>query len=494
MLKFSCTSQLAKSKSSDVLLLPFWEEAKGAKRAGEPLKGPKPAAIALGDFKAKNGELSLIYESQATHPRILLLGLGSESAVSADSLRQAYAQAAKECQKRKWASLSVEVPLLGSLVNLTAEELLKAACEGILMGHYHWPKKEDKSGFRHIEWVGVLPAHLALFEKTELIMSGVFTARDLINQCAHATTPEFLACFAKGLAKEIKGSLKATVLDLEDIKKEKMGLLLAVSQGAAVEPRFITLSYQGHKKAHEHTVLIGKGITYDTGGLNLKPTGHMETMKSDMSGAAAVLATVATAALLKLPVNVTAVVPAAENAIGPNSFKPGDVFCARNGTRVEIGNTDAEGRLILADAISYAIDHLKPTRIIDLATLTGSIVIALGDEIAGLFCNDEQLACKLLQASKKVGEPLWQMPLYAGYKEKLKSSVADLCNVGGRSGGAVLAALFLQHFLPEKKNLPWAHIDLAGPAFLDKAAREWPKHGVGFGVRLLLEFLESEKK
>lgn len=269
---------------------------------------------------------------------------------------------------------------------------------------------------------------------------------------------------------------------------EKMGLLMAVSRGSAVDPAFIILSHTGAPKSKEHTVLVGKGVTYDTGGLNLKPPSSMETMREDMSGAAAVLATVATAAALKLKCNVTAVVPTTENAIGASSYKMGDVYTAYNGTTVEIGNTDAEGRLILADALAYAEKKLKPTRMIDLATLTGSVVIALGDEFAGLFTKDDKLAKTLQQAGKKSQELLWRMPLPKSYFKKLKSNVADLRNIGSRAGGSIQAALFLEHFV---KKTAWAHLDIAGVAFQTSESGYWPKNGVGFGVRLLINFLSS---
>ncbi len=252
-----------------------------------------------------------------------------------------------------------------------------------------------------------------------------------------------------------------------------MGLFLAVARGAAVEPAFIILQYRGYPASKDHTVLVGKGVTFDTGGLNLKATGSMETMRCDMAGAAAVLSTIGVIASLKLKINVTAVVAAAENAIGSRSYKPGDVYKSYSGVTVEIGNTDAEGRLTLADALAYSLDQLKPTRMIDLATLTGSVVVALGEELSGLFCNDDDLAQQLLEASKKTAEGMWRMPLFAPYKEQIKSDIADIKNTGGRPAGSITAALFLQKFVAD---VPWAHLDIAGPAWQQGErvlAKEW---------------------
>jgi len=244
-----------------------------------------------------------------------------------------------------------------------------------------------------------------------------------------------------------------------------MGLLLAVNRGSSQDPAFIILRYQGDRKLKEHTVFLGKGITFDTGGLNIKQTGQMETMKCDMAGAAAVLGLFRAVAGLGMRVNITGVIASTENAIGPLSYKPGDVYTSHSGKTVEIVNTDAEGRLILADALSYATQHLHPTAMIDLATLTGSVVIALGEEVTGLFSNHRKLAKKLSDAGLVSGERLWELPTYPEYKEQLRSSIADLKNSGGRKAGWITAALFLQEFVGD---VPWAHLDIAGTAYLSE--------------------------
>lgn len=270
-----------------------------------------------------------------------------------------------------------------------------------------------------------------------------------------------------------------------------MGLILAVGRGAPHDPCLIQAAYKGNPDSKEHIVIVGKGITYDTGGLSLKPTDGMLSMKCDMAGAAVALGVVKTAAKLGLKVNVTAVTPVAENSIGSKSYKLGDVYRSYSGKTVEINNTDAEGRLVLADALAFVVDKFAPTRIVDLATLTGACVVALGDEIAGLFCDDDLLAEDLLGASDLTDELLCRIPIHMDYMEAYKSEIADLTNSGGREAGAIKGALFLKQFVGD---VPWAHLDIAGPAYLPKPKFYHPMKATGFGVRLLIDFLERHAK
>jgi leucyl aminopeptidase len=264
-----------------------------------------------------------------------------------------------------------------------------------------------------------------------------------------------------------------------------MGLLLAVNRGSMRDPAFILVEYRGNPGSSDVTALVGKGITFDTGGLNLKPTGSMETMKDDMSGAAAVLGAIRAAAALKLKVNILGAIPTTENSIGSKAYKPGDVYRSYSGKTVEIANTDAEGRLVLADALAYVQKHYKPSRIVDFATLTGAVVIALGEEASALFCNDEGFAAKLMDAGSRSAERLWRMPLYPEYKELMKSTIADLKNSGGRAGGLCTSAAFLSYFV---KDVPWAHLDIAGTAFLSSPKHYHTTNATGVGVRMLVEF------
>jgi leucyl aminopeptidase len=319
-----------------------------------------------------------------------------------------------------------------------------------------------------------------------LICENVYFARDLTNTNADEVNPQYLVKVSLDLAKKLP-RVKATILDKKKIQKEKMGLLLAVNQGSHLDPAVIVLEYKGSANAKEHTVLIGKGITYDTGGLNIK-SGGMETMKCDMAGAAVVLAIIRTAAMLELPVHLTAVIPTTENAVSATSYKPGDVYTSMTGKTVEIANTDAEGRLILADAIAYAKKYLKPSRIIDFATLTGGIEIALGSEATGMMSNDDALADLFIRAGSETFERVWRMPLFEEYKDNLKSDVADIKNVGTRSASSCTAGIFLQQFV---EKTPWVHFDIACTAYFNEAKRYQPKFGTGIGVRLMIEFLKQ---
>lgn len=496
---FSAADQLSKRKEADLIVFPFWQQQKKGHSEAKPAAviGPfqelAKSALASGDFKGSAGETLLLYTRGGKERRCLLLGLGKEEELTVEGLRCAYSNVAKECQRKAIKRINLVVPTISELRKVNAEECLKGIAEGILLTNYRWEKlaalDEETVLLKSVCLIGIIPKFLGIVKEREHIAEGVYLARDLINGNADIVTPQFLAETANKIAEKFP-AVKANIFDKKWIEKEKMGLLLAVSRGSAVDPAFIVLNYKGAANSKDHTILVGKGVTFDTGGLNLK-TSNMETMRDDMSGAATALATVAIAAALNLEVNLTAVVAATENAIDATSYKPGDVYKGYAGVTVEIGNTDAEGRLTLADALAYSVKELKPTRIIDFATLTGSMVVALGEEMSGLFCNDDNLAKRLLESSQKTSEILWRMPLYDPYKERLKSDIADLKNIGGRPAGALLAALFLQEFV---HKTPWAHIDIAGTAFATKERGYILKNGVGFGVRLMIDFLQNLAK
>lgn len=497
---FSSVDQLKKRKEAELIVLPFWQFLKKGKNHIRPaavIDSLEPAlapALATGDFEAHPGETLLLYLQGSKEPRCLLLGLGKEEDLTVEGLRLAYSNAAKVCQKKAVTKANVAVPTISELRKITLEECLRGIAEGILLTNYQWEKlatlDEETVLLKSVCLVGLQSNLLDVVKECSQVAEGVYLARDLINGNADIVTPRYLAEAARKIAQKFQ-AVKATVFDKERIEKEKMGLLLAVARGASVDPAFIMLSYKGFSGSKEHTVIVGKGVTFDTGGLSIKQTSSMVTMRDDMSGAATALATIAVAAALNLKINITAVVAATENAIGSKSYKPGDVYVSYDGTTVEILDTDAEGRLTLADALAYSVKELKPTRMIDLATLTGSMVVALGEGMSGLFCNDEKMASALLDAGNRTAELLWRMPLHTPYNELLKSDIADMKNVGGRAGGAIVAGLFLQKFV---HNIPWAHIDIAGTAFASKEKGYWPKNGVGFGVRLLIDFLQNLAK
>lgn len=486
-MQLTTVSSISDCPSADVLVLPFWQGAKGAESASSKTAFEAEIATLLksGDFLGKQGETALIYTGKKDSSRLLLLGCGKKSEASAEMFRRAVSVAVKLCQKMGWESLNLECP----------SGMHTAAVEGLCLASYRFDglkgesSKEDKKvPLRKACLLGIDKQKSSECKRAETIAESVNFTRDLINGNADDVTPQYLAETAKKLAKE-HSSLKPKILGKKELEKQGLGLLLAVSRGSACDPALILVEYKGRPNSKECIALVGKGVTYDTGGLNLKPTGSMETMKEDMSGAAAVLGTLKAAAKLKLPVNIIGVIPTTENAIGSRSYKPGDVYKSYSGKTVEITNTDAEGRLVLADAISYVQKHYKPTKLIDLATLTGGVVVALGEQVSGLFSNNDQLSEALFQAGEKTFERIWRLPLYDEYKEVLKSKIADLKNCGDRKASSISGALFIQEFI---SKIPWAHLDIAGTAYREpKDYHQTPATGVG--VRLLVEYLSGQK-
>lgn len=455
------------SSQADLLVKTYWKEDK-----------KKLSPSLANDFSANVGEIVFLYPEKGTEKRIALLGLGPKKEINAEKLRRAYGAIAKDAIKKKLTSLSLEVP---DIEGLDEESLVAGIVEGILFANYSYTllKSEAFKPLKKVALVNISKAAFDQIEYFETLFEGVNLARDLVNGDADEVVPAFLAETAKKLG-------PATLLDRKKLIKEKMGLILAVSKGSKHEPFLISLDYNGNPKSKERTVLIGKGVTYDTGGLNIK-TNSMETMKADMGGAAAVLGAYYVAKKLKLKINLSVVVPTIENAIGSESYKPGSVYKSHSGKTVEIGNTDAEGRLILADAISWAKKHLKPTRIIDLATLTGAMRVAIGPEGMGLFSNNDALADSLITAGSVTYERAFRFPLIEEYRESLNSGIADINNIGGtQGGGAITAALFIKEFIGD---VPWAHLDIAPCAFYPEARRYYPRYATGIGVRLLIEYL-----
>lgn len=472
-MKFAFSS-LDKRDGADLLVVPFWE---GPHAAAD--LGPFEAAIhpVLKDFAGKMGETASCYpEGQ----RILLIGLGKQDKATVEILRRVYSSAVKAVQSKKAKRIDVLFPKCKQ-----RDEFLRGIAEGILLSNYAFSYKSQEENpivlLEKVTWIGV--EKNPLLEEMRIIIEGVNFVRDLVNTNADDKTPKMLA----EVAKKLHPKVKTTIFDKKKIEAEKMGLLLAVNRSSSHEPVFIQAAYKGDPKSKEHIVLVGKGIVYDTGGLSLKPSDGMLGMKADMAGAATVLGAVRTAAELGLKVNVTAIAPVTENCIGSKSYKLGDVYRSYSGKTVEVTNTDAEGRLVLADALAYAVQNMKPTCMIDLATLTGGCVIALGEDISALFSNDDALAEDLLGSSEKTDELIWHMPIHPDYKDMMKSEIADLVNSSGvRYAGAITAAIFLQEFVG---MVPWAHIDIAGPAYPAKAKYYNPIKGTGHGLRLLVDFL-----
>jgi leucyl aminopeptidase len=368
------------------------------------------------------------------------------------------------------------------------DEGLRALADGLRLASYGYTLKErEPRALREITLVVRDPAALkAALARALVVTAATATARDLVNTPPADKSPAWLAKQATSLLK----GLEVRVRDEKELAAEGWGGVLAVGQGSSRPPRVVEARYDGG--GSRHVVLVGKGITFDTGGISIKPNASMQTMKMDMGGATAVLATVRAAADLKLPVTVTAIACLAENMPSGSAQRPSDVIHQYDGTTVEVLNTDAEGRLVLADGLGYAVAELKPDLLVDIATLTGAMEVAMGKRVAGFFASDDKLAKALEQASAASGERLWRFPLVEDYRRALESDTADLRNIGDPKqklqGGAITAALFLQSFTG---GVPWAHLDIAGPGWAAGDDEELTKGGTGYGVRLLVRWLES---
>jgi leucyl aminopeptidase len=373
-------------------------------------------------------------------------------------------------------------------------EILSRTVEAAELSQYEFLHHKSDSSINGIETIniavsGEIKHGQELIRKSMISADAVRTARNLVNEPSSVTTPAYLAHFAENIAKN-DPLIKTEILGPEKIAKLGMNAFLGIAQGSDEEPRFIRLDYNPDKKPA--VCIIGKGITFDSGGLSLKPESGMETMKCDMAGAAAVLGIFSVISKLKPDCRVIGLIAATENMPSGKAIKPGDIVKALNGKSIEVANTDAEGRVILADAVSYAAKYVKPDEIIDLATLTGACMVALGEDIAGLFTNRTDHAAGLMQSANITGEKLWELPLVTEYRELLTSRVADIRNVSKtRYGGAITGALFIADFVPP--DLPWTHLDIAGPAFIEKDQPMTPVGGSGFGVRMLLSYLSALK-
>lgn len=424
--------------------------------------------------------------------RVLLVGLGKKAELDDERLRKAAGNAVQALRGARVASFASALHLAG-----TGEKALEAACEGALLGSYsfdNYKTKNKDERFCFDTMTLLLPDGTtaedasARMARIETVCQGVSLARDLVSHPGNVVTPGYLAESARELA--ARRGLTCRVLEMDELEKLGMNALLAVGKGSVESPRLIVLEYNGAGDNAAPVVLIGKGVTFDSGGISIKPGAGMEEMKTDMAGAAAVFGTLDAASSLKLPINLVGIVPTAENMPSSKAFKPGDVLTAMSGTTIEITNTDAEGRLILCDALHYALTNYKPEFMIDLATLTGACVVALGHEASGMMGNDAGLIDQLKRAGERCGERVWELPLWEEYGEGMKSDIADLKNAGSRDGGSILAAWFLKQFVGSTR---WAHLDIAGTAWLGKARPYIPKGASGVGVRLLIECLQTKK-
>lgn len=476
-----------KDADCDVLILPFCEgEGEGAyKELDLLLKGLIGRVMRSGEFGGKHGQLSLLHTMKMIRPaRLLLSGLGKREEVNSEKVRQAGGKALS-CLY----GLGVRDVSLSSGPFLSLKLSPIHFLEGGLLVLYAFRRYKSKEGdTKAIERFTLLgktdKAFMASVRRTVVTSAAVNFAKDLINTPSNDMTPTVLAKSAKAIAKG-RVSVSVKILGRTEAKKEGMGAFLSVARGSMEPPKFIVLRYRGGKGAP--IALIGKSITFDSGGISIKPSEGMEKMKYDMAGGAVVLGVIKAAAEMRLQVNLIGVLPATENLPGGTASKPGDVVTSVGGKTIEIISTDAEGRLVLADALGYT-KKLRPKAIIDVATLTGACSVALGNEAIAMMGNDRALLERMKAAGEEVYERVWEMPLYEEYMDYIKSDIADLKNSGGKTGSLVTAGYFLKEFAGDT---PWVHLDIAGTAWTEKERPYTGKGATGVGVRLVLNFLKE---
>jgi leucyl aminopeptidase len=459
------------------------------------LDGAISDTIKNGDFTGELNQTLLLYtHNKIKSRRLLLVGLGKREDFNLETVRSASGKAA--LQVRNMSLSSYMTLLYGEDFGLPIETLTQALIEGAELALYSFNrfKTEKEKMPKEVKELTIFVQkndNIALVQKgltvAKIVCNATKLARDLSNSPSNDVTPQALAEVAKSIAERY--SLECKVLERSDMEKLGMGGILAVSSGSQQPPKLIIMKYKGGKESSP-IVLVGKAVTFDSGGISIKPSEKMEEMKYDKSGGAAVIATMQAIAELRLPLNVIGIIPATENLPSGSAYKPGDVLRHYGGKTSEVISTDAEGRLILADAIAYSTNY-KPQAIIDIATLTGACVVALGTHASGMITNDQNLGKKVIDAAELSGEKVWQLPLWKEYSEQIKSEIADVKNVGGRAGGAITAAAFLSKFVG---NCPWVHLDITGTAYTQEGSIEKtyiPKGATGVGVRLLIQLLRN---
>jgi len=438
---------------------------------------------ALG-FTAKVGQVQLLPQDKQI---VAAVGLGSSEKLSASELRNAAAALARATTKHKSVSCD-----LAHISNLPTGAAVRAVVEGIGLASYEFGYKSKKSEMQLNKVIltgSTSASNRKALDEATAVLDAVMFARDLVNEPGGSLTPAKFANKVSRMAKE-KG-LAVKVMDEAAIKRARLGGVLGVNRGSTHPPRFVELTYTPKEKSKGTLAFVGKGITFDAGGLSIKPAQGMMDMKMDMGGAAAVVAAMSALPALAPKCKVKGYIPMTDNMLGGDATRPGDVLKIRNGKTIEVLNTDAEGRLILADALSLA-SETKPDAMIDLATLTGACMVALGPHIAGLMGYNDDFLKQVEKASEISGDRVWQLPLPSDYRRMYESSVADMQNIGGSYGGTLTAGLILSEFVGE--GIPWAHLDIAGPAFSDSSEGERTKGGTGFGVRLLIDLAENFRK
>ena len=485
---------------SEAVVIPHFEDVKELKGKAKLLdkksSGLIKEIISGGDFEGKHLQVTVTHtRGSIPAKRIVLVGIGKKADFTLEKLRGAYATAAKQVRSLKLKEFSTSLDFVS--INQPSGQTAQAIVEGVSLGLYQFTpfKTVERDKIREIKEFTIVEEKdescitiRSSAKAAEIISNAVYFTRDMVSTPGNSMTPSGMAEEARKVAKRKNVTLK--VFDEAWMKKNGMNALLGVAQGSDEPARFIVLQYKGGKQDDPVIALVGKAITFDSGGISLKPAEKMGEMKSDMAGGAAVMGAIMAAVDLRLKVNVVVLIPATENLPGGRAYKPGDVLRSLSGQTIEIISTDAEGRLTLADALTYA-GRFKPAAIVDVATLTGACVIALGDNVIGMMGTDDILKQKIRNAAAKTSERVWELPLWEDYHELIKSDIADYKNTGGRAGGAITAAAFLSKFVGK---YPWVHLDIAGPAWLEKDQPYMPKGASGVGVRLLVQFLKDWQK
>jgi leucyl aminopeptidase len=460
------------------------------------LDGRLQMARRSGEFTGKANETLLLQPATSLPAqRVLLVGLGPRSQAGLEQLRQAAGTVAGLLNGKRLADMACALPQL-AVPGTTPAARIEAVAEGLLLAGYRFDRyltDDDRPQGRGPRSMWLLldrganhPESAVALATAKVVARAVNLARDLVNEPGNVKSPAYLA--EQAAAAAAAGGFGCSVLERADLQSEGCGALLGVAQGSAREPCLIVLDYRGAAEGAAPIALVGKGVVFDAGGISLKPAEKMDEMKMDMAGGAAVIATCLAAALLRLPVNLVGVVPAVENLPSGSAIRPGDILTSLSGQTIEVLNTDAEGRLILADALTY-VRRFAPRLVVDIATLTGACIIALGQHASAVLGNDPLLIQALRAAGEHSGERLWELPLWSEYDQQIKSEVADVKNTGGRPAGTITAAAFLQRFA---KELKWAHLDIAGTAWIEQARPCHPKGASGVGVRLLTMFLREQ--
>jgi len=452
--------------------------------------------ISQGEIKGKLNEVTIVHSlGRLPATRVVVVGLGKRKELNQDKIRGAVAETCRRLQQKGIDNIATIAHGAG-IASISLESAAQAVTEGALLGVYsfrkHITKEAEYGEIKQLLIVGSDKAELPLLvqgsNKGKILAEATNLARDMVNESANFMTPKHMAEMATKLAETY--GLEVSVLEQEQMQELGMGGLLGVAQGSQQPPKFIVLHYKGKDSAETDVALVGKGITFDSGGISIKPSEGMGEMKGDMAGGAAAMAAISAIAQLKPKINVAAIIPATENLPSGKALKPGDILTAMNGKTIEIISTDAEGRLILADALSYA-KKLGAKFMVDVATLTGACRVALGDVYSGAFSNNQGLMDKVIAAGAEAGELIWQMPMHEQYKEQIKSDVADIKNVGGKWGGAITGAQFLAEFVGD---IPWVHLDIAGTSLSEKEQGYLVKGATGVPVRTLVNLVLSLAK